>query len=76
MTVDKTILDQVKAIAEKQFENQDSYYNIGFEFNGQFIVNPWMDESGRFELTTEEAIAKYGANAIHFFEDIIICNNL
>lgn len=34
--------------------------DIGFEFKGQYITNPWLDPSGRFPLTTQQAADTYG----------------
>ena len=43
-----------------------------FDFNGICIVDPWMDETGRFEYSDEEAIETYGlANVINFILQII-----
>ena len=71
MKVTAEQFEKVQSIAKDQFDFIDSENNIGFDFNGVFIVNPWMDESGRFELTTEESLAKYGTNFIHFVENVI-----
>ncbi len=57
---------KVKLIAYRNFIDsiEDA---IGFEFNGQHIINPWMDSSGRFELTDEKAIEYYGLeNVLNF----------
>lgn len=57
-------LKNAKTLADNQYYpalelgNADSC--IGFPFKGQWIIHPWMDQSGRFELTTEQAIATYG----------------
>jgi len=61
---------KVKAIAEKNFIDSSEIGDEGmvsFEFNGMCIINPWMDESGRFDLTDEEAIKTYGLeNVLNF----------
>lgn len=68
------MLDKVKEIADRQFREGEG---VGFVFNGQLIINPWMDESGRFELTNKEAIERYGEeNMMMFIEDIIDCYDL
>lgn len=63
----------IKQFAERQWEifneTGDCEDLIGFEFEGQFIVNPWMDPTGRFELTTEEAVKLYGDKFLMFCED-------
>ena len=56
----------VKKYAEEQFV-QDCY-KVCFENNGTSINNPWMDDTGRFEFTTENAISHYGAlNMLKFY---------
>ena len=42
-----------------------------FEFDGATIVCPWMDETGRFELTDAQAVEKYGLELIIAFVDKI-----
>ena len=70
----KEIANSVREIADRQFREGEG---VGFEFNGQLIINPWMDESGRFELTNEEAIERYGReNITMFILDIIDCYDL
>ena len=54
------MLDVIKEYAFKQWEDIDNENNIGFEFEGMFIVNPFMDPTGRFELTIDEADKLYG----------------
>ena len=52
------------AIAKrKAFDNED----IGFDHNGIYITNPWYDETYRFELCDEEAVATYGLSNIKLF---------
>ena len=68
------MLDKIKEIANQQRENAsesgDTDGCIGFKYRGQFIIDPWMDESGRFKLTTDEAIEKYGAGFTAFCEEV------
>lgn len=68
------LLDDIKKIAEKQWERSgetgDTSDCIGFIYRGQFIINPWMDETGRFELTTDEAIEKYDIGFTAFCEEV------
>lgn len=42
---------------------------IGFDYYNQLIVNPWIDPSARFELTTPEAKETYGEDAVNRFID-------
>ena len=63
-------IKKVKAIAEKNFIDSSEVGDegmISFEFNGMNIINPWYDDSGRFELSDEEAIKLYGLeNVLNF----------
>lgn len=62
-------LEAIRRFAEEQMDRQDEDGLVGFEHNGQFIVNPWIDPSARFALTTEDAISTYGkSNILHFLE--------
>lgn len=60
-------LDQVKALAELQRTTEDYDSPIGFDFAGQWIIDPWMDETGRWSLTDEEAVQYYGSENIKKF---------
>lgn len=45
--------------------------DISFNYKGQSISNPWLDQSGRFELTTEKAASTYGAaNVIAYCDEV------
>lgn len=60
--------------ANRQFEEGTD--DISFVHEGMCINNPWYDETGRFELTTKEAITKYGIDNMLMFiitayEDLI-----
>lgn len=65
-------IKKVKAIAEKNFIDSmeldiDTSGMVSFEFNGMNIINPWIDESGRFDLSDEKAIETYGLeNVLNF----------
>lgn len=50
--------------AKEYAETADPEDRLNFEFQGVFIVNPWMDPTARFPLTTEQAIATYGLENI------------
>ena len=61
----------VQAIAEKQWseEKEDA---VGFEHNGQWITNPWIDPSGRFVQTSYMAVGRYGKeNFTQFCKDVV-----
>lgn len=58
----KEMLEKIKNFAKKNFcdENTDVYGN-----DDEFAVtNPWMDHSGRFELTDEEAVKEWGLDVV------------
>ena len=63
-------IKRVKQIAEKNFilsEDVGDDGMVSFEFNGMKIINPWISECGRFELSDEEAIKTYGLqNVLNF----------
>lgn len=57
--------DKIKAFAEKQMElannGADTSKMVGFEFNGTYIINPFVDETARFEVDPYEY---YGVHAM------------
>ena len=63
-------IKKAKYLADMQYypalETGDFDDCVYFVHNGQMIVHPWMDLSGRYELTMEQAIALYGNDT---FED-------
>lgn len=51
--------DKIKAFAEKQMEianstGMDTSPMVGFEYKGTYIINPFVDESARFEVDPYE----------------------
>ena len=74
MKITKKEIEKVKKIA---YENFNKAIGIGdglpyFIFNDVRIVNPWIDESGRFDLSDEKAIKTYGLeNVINFIIDVL-----
>lgn len=61
----------IKAIANKQWRD-DKEDAVGFEHNGQWITNPWMDPSGRENLSDYMAVAIYGKEDFKkFCNDVI-----
>jgi aspartate carbamoyltransferase catalytic subunit len=74
MTITGLSAEQVEKVREfaetENFNNPES--NICFEYQGQDITNPFIDESARFPLTDEQAVKKYGEENIRsFFEQAI-----
>lgn len=70
MKITKRDIDKVKAIAEKNFILSSDVGDDGmvsFEFHGMNIIDPWISECGRFELSDEKAIETYGLeNVLNF----------
>ena len=55
---------------DKSLNNEDS---IGFEFNGQWISNPFIEESGRFEFVNYEIMCEhYGIENVENFIKAIL----
>lgn len=58
-----------KQLGEKQFADNDYDSEIGFEneTTGQWVINPWMDTTGRFVLNDSQAVEEHGlANVLKF----------
>ncbi len=62
---------QVRKFARNQFEtlckSGDSSDMVSVDYRGMQIVDPWMDPSGRFTLSEEEARGMYGCELIDEF---------
>lgn len=57
----------IKAFADAQWNLIHGDMSlVGFDYHGTFIVNPWMDETGRFELSDKEAAERYGSSFSEF----------
>ena len=50
-------LKLVKELAYKNWENEET--EIGFDFNDQWITNPFIESSGRFEFENLDAMCNY-----------------
>lgn len=61
----------IRRFAREQFlklcETGEGDELVSFEYNGTSIVDPWMDPTGRFELSEEEARGMYGQEQIEEF---------
>ena len=72
-------IEKAKALTEEQYSDANEYgeYSdcIGFYFEGQYIINPWLDPSGRFPLLTEESIHLYGKDRFEEFYRTILREN-
>lgn len=73
------MLEQIRRFAEHNYDRLYSAdpaeeakgVDISFDYKGQSISNPWLDQSARFELNTEKAAATYGAaNVISFSNEV------
>lgn len=75
MKITKRDIDKVKAIAEKNFILSSEVGDddmVSFEFNGMNIIDPWISECGRFELSDEKAIETYGLeNVLNFIMNVL-----
>lgn len=75
MKITKRDIEKVKQIAEKNFILSSEVGDDGmvsFEFNGMNIIDPWISECGRFELSDEKAIETYGLeNVLNFIMNIL-----
>lgn len=62
-------INKVKELAYINWENGD----IGFLYKGTWITNPFLEESGRFEFTSYEAMCEhYGKeNVENFIKEIL-----
>ena len=69
MEGDRERYRRIREFARNRFfgVSWDNDLKIGFEFKGQFIIDPWMDQSGRFEQTDEEAVSRYGKDNMALF---------
>ncbi len=69
MEGDSKMYESIREFTDRQFfaEASDGTGRIGFVFKDQFITDPWIDESGRFELDDEKAVSKYGADNVALF---------
>ena len=59
---DKITLDDIKVFADWQTNLQYCFgiSIVSINFYGISITNPWLDETGRFELNNKHAIMEYG----------------
>lgn len=57
------MIEKIKAFAEENFckDEKDQIYAEDAEFA---VTNPWMDHTGRFELTDEEAVREWGLEVV------------
>lgn len=61
--MNKFVEEKIK-LAKVFAESNNPDGSIGFEFEGQWIVNPWLDSTGRFALSDEQAVGFYGLSNI------------
>lgn len=50
----------IKQLADRQFDNEDTKVSLVHQETDIDVHDPWMDQSARFELTDEQAIAEWG----------------
>ena len=63
---------EIAPLAHANEDNKDSpFINVGFEFEGQWISNPWLDSTGRFDFTDDEMLEEYGVdNLIKYLDSV------
>lgn len=65
------ILDKIKQFADDQFtvagETGEQDGMVSVESDGQGIIDPWMDHSGRFPLDDVGAVKEYGLDTVLSF---------
>lgn len=64
-------INKAKELAYENWDNDDT--KIGFEYKGQWIVNPFIEESGRWEFINYEVMCEhYGLeNVEKFIKEIL-----
>lgn len=64
--------ESIKLLTYENWKNEDET-EIGFEYKGQWIINPFIEESGRFEFTDFDTMCKhYGTDNIASFISAIL----
>ena len=66
--------DQLALAKQLAYENwEDGPADIGFVFNGTWITNPFLEESGRFEFNDLSAMYEYYGeeNVVSFLTEIL-----
>ena len=69
--------EEINKAKELAYENWEKSLNdeesIGFEFKGQWISNPFVEESGRFEFVNYEVMCEhYGTdNVVTYIKEIL-----
>jgi len=66
-------LNKAKEMAYINWENDGK---VGFEFEGTWITNPFLEETGRFEFVNYEVMCEhYGEkNVVNFIKKILLGN--
>ena len=65
-----TGLDIIRSFAEWQQATGEQQVTLYHEPTNQDITNPWLDPSGRFELTCKQSADTYGVdNVISFIHE-------
>ncbi len=57
------MLKKIKRFAEENF-CKDEEYQIYADDVEYAVTNPWMDHTGRFELTDEQAVKEWGLEVV------------
>jgi len=67
------ITEELNKAKELAYENWENDGRIGFEFKGTWIANPFLDDTGRFELKDFNTICDYyrKENVVAFIKEIL-----
>ena len=63
-------LTEIKTFAERNFALPENK-RFTIEVDGIALANPWMDKSGRFELSDRDAVEEWGMEAVLKFCDAV-----
>ena len=66
-SIEGVSLDEIRKFAEENFAADDDSQKLAVEICDVAVSNPWMDESGRFELTDEQAVQTWGMQGVMDF---------
>lgn len=71
----KEELELARELAYDNWEKEET--EIGFEHYGQWITNPFVENSGRFEFTNLDAMCEYYGkeNVISFLSKLLESDN-
>ena len=63
----KELLEEIKEFAEKNWSKEDEKDKIYADDEEFAVENPWMDHSGRFQLSDDKAVKEWGLDVVLYF---------